>query len=46
VAQWLRALTPLPELGPEFSSQEPHGGSQPFVMEPSALFWCVLRQQQ
>jgi hypothetical protein len=27
--------------GPEFSSQKPHGGSQPFVMGSDALFWCV-----
>ena len=27
--------------GPEFNSQEPHGGSQPSVMGSDALFWCV-----
>jgi hypothetical protein len=27
--------------GPEFSSQQPHGGSQPSVMGSDALFWCV-----
>jgi hypothetical protein len=27
--------------GPEFKSQQPHGGSQPSVMESNALFWCV-----
>jgi hypothetical protein len=27
--------------GPEFNSQQPHGGSQPSVMEFDALFWCV-----
>jgi hypothetical protein len=27
--------------GPEFNSQQPHGGSQPPVMESDALFWCV-----
>ena len=27
--------------GPEFNSQQPHGGSQPSVMESNALFWCV-----
>jgi hypothetical protein len=27
--------------GPEFNSQQPHGGSQPSVMESDALFWCV-----
>ncbi|XP_060238453.1 transmembrane protein 116 isoform X4 [Meriones unguiculatus] len=25
--------------GPEFNSQQPHGGSQPSIMRPSALFW-------
>jgi hypothetical protein len=27
--------------GPEFKSQQPHGGSQPSVMGSEALFWCV-----
>jgi hypothetical protein len=27
--------------GPEFNSQQPHGGSQPSVMRSGALFWCV-----
>ena len=27
--------------GPEFNSQQPHGGSQPSVMESDALFWSV-----
>lgn len=27
--------------GPEFNSQQPHGSSQPYVMESDALFWCV-----
>jgi hypothetical protein len=27
--------------GPEFSSQQPHGGSQPSVMGSDALFWCT-----
>ena len=27
--------------GPEFSSQQPHGGSQPSEMGSDALFWCV-----
>jgi len=27
--------------GPEFKSQQPHGGSQPSVMRSGALFWCV-----
>ena len=36
MAQWLRAL-----IGPEFNSQQPHGGSQSSVMGSDALFWCV-----
>jgi hypothetical protein len=32
MAQWVRALTCFSE-GPEFKSQQPHGGSQPSVME-------------
>jgi hypothetical protein len=32
--------------GPEFNSQQPHGGSQPSVMESDALFWCDWRQLQ
>jgi hypothetical protein len=27
--------------GPEFNSQQPHGGSLPFIMGSDALFWCV-----
>jgi hypothetical protein len=27
--------------GPEFYSQQPHGGSQPSVKGSDALFWCV-----
>jgi hypothetical protein len=27
--------------GPEFNSQQPHGGSQPSVMGSNGLFWCV-----
>jgi len=27
--------------GPEFNSQQPHGGSQPSVIGVDALFWCV-----
>jgi hypothetical protein len=27
--------------GPEFKSQQPHGGSQPSVTRSSALFWSV-----
>jgi len=39
MAQWLRALTALPD-GPELNSQQPHGGSQPYVMGSNAFFWC------
>jgi hypothetical protein len=27
--------------GPEFKSQQPHGGSQPSVIRSDALFWGV-----
>jgi hypothetical protein len=27
--------------GPEFNSQQPHGGSQPSVKGYDAFFWCV-----
>jgi hypothetical protein len=27
--------------GPEFNSQQPHGGSQPALMRSDDLFWCV-----
>jgi hypothetical protein len=27
--------------GPEFKSQQPHGGSQPSVMGSDGLFWWV-----
>jgi hypothetical protein len=30
--------------GPEFKSQQLHGGSQPPVMRSDTLFWCVGRQ--
>jgi hypothetical protein len=26
--------------GPEFNSQQPHGGSQPSIIGSDALFWC------
>jgi hypothetical protein len=32
--------------GPEFKSQQPHGGSQPPVMRSDALSWCVWSQLQ
>lgn len=37
-AQTLRALVTLSR-GPEFNSEHPYGGSQPFVMISGALFW-------
>jgi hypothetical protein len=40
MAQGLRALD-CSSRGPEFNSQQPHGGSQPSVMESNALFCCV-----
>jgi hypothetical protein len=27
--------------GPEFKSQQLHGGSQPSVKRSDALFWCI-----
>jgi hypothetical protein len=27
--------------GPEFNSQQPHGGSQPPIMRSDTHFWCV-----
>jgi hypothetical protein len=32
--------------GPEFNSQQPHGGSQPSVIGSNALFCCIRRQRQ
>jgi hypothetical protein len=32
--------------GPEFKSQQLHGGSQPPVIRSDALFWSVWRQLQ
>jgi hypothetical protein len=40
MAQWVRAPDCSSE-GPEFKSQEPHGGSQPSVTRSDALFWSV-----
>ena len=40
MAQWVRA----PDCsfkGPEFKSQQPHGGSQPSVTRSDFLFWSV-----
>ena len=36
MAQWLRTLTS--SRGSKFNYQQPHGGSQPSVMGPDALF--------
>jgi hypothetical protein len=27
--------------GPEFNSQQPHGGSQPSIMRSDTLFWGI-----
>jgi hypothetical protein len=32
--------------GPEFKSQQPHGGLQPSLTKSDALFWSVWRQLQ
>jgi hypothetical protein len=45
MAQWVRAPD-CSSKGPEFKSQQPHGGSQPSVTKSDALFWCVWRQLQ
>jgi hypothetical protein len=34
-------ITDCSSEGPEFKSQQPHGGSQPSVMRSDTLFWCV-----
>ena len=45
MAQWVRAPDCSSE-GPEFKSQQPHGGSQPSVTRSDSLLWCVRRQLQ
>ena len=40
IAQQVRA-TDCSSEGPEFKSQQPHGGSQPSVMSSDALLWGV-----
>jgi hypothetical protein len=40
MVQWVRAPDCSSE-GPEFKSQQPHGGSQPSVTRSDALFWSV-----
>jgi hypothetical protein len=44
MAQWLRALTVLPEDLSSIPSN--HMMVHPSVMGSDALFWCVLRQLQ
>jgi hypothetical protein len=43
MSQRLRALPALFQIlsfrGPEFNSQQPHGGSQQYIMRSGALFW-------
>jgi hypothetical protein len=41
ISQRLGSLTALQEGGPEFKSQQSHGGSQPPVMRSDAPFWCI-----
>jgi hypothetical protein len=41
MTQQLRAPTAL-LTGPEFNSQQSHGGSQPSVMGSETLFWCEV----
>jgi hypothetical protein len=45
MAQWLRALTALPEVLRSIPSNH-MVDSQPSVMGSNGLFWCVWRQQQ
>ena len=45
MAQWVRAPDCSSE-GPEFKSQQPHGGSQPSLTRSDSLFWNVWRQLQ
>jgi hypothetical protein len=40
LAQWLKS-TDCSSKGPEFKSQQPHGGSQPSITKSDALFWSV-----
>ena len=39
--QWLRVMTVPPEILSSIYSPQPHGGSQPSIMESDVLFWCV-----
>jgi hypothetical protein len=40
MAQWVRAPD-CSSKGPEFKSQQPHGGSQPPITRSNSLFWSV-----
>jgi hypothetical protein len=40
MAQWVKSLD-CSSRGPEFKSQQPHGGSQPSITRNDALFWSV-----
>jgi hypothetical protein len=40
MAQWVRAPDCSSE-GPEFKSQQPHGGSQPSITRSDSLFWSI-----
>jgi hypothetical protein len=40
MAQWLKS-TDYSSKGPEFKSQQPHGGSQHSITKSDALFWSV-----
>jgi hypothetical protein len=40
MAQWVRVPDCSSE-GPEFKSQQPHGGSQPSVTRSDSLFWRI-----
>ena len=42
MAQWVRAPD-CSSQGPEFKSQQPHGGSQPSLTRSDSLFWSCLR---
>jgi hypothetical protein len=44
MARLLGKSTDCSSKGPEFKSQQPHGGSQPSVMGSDGLFWYVWRQ--
>jgi hypothetical protein len=43
MAQLVRVPDCSPE-GPDFKSQQPHGGSQPSVTRSDALFWSGVSE--